>query len=113
MPIKLGPMPSIQVNARRQLVSPPEAVARTATPGRDQAAPGRPGQPGRAAKPPASQDGDRLEGQRSGAAADVSVHDDPRFVTDSEPDGSGSDITGSDLILRELGGKVIEEISEG
>ncbi len=37
--------------------------------------------------------------------------DDPRLQTDSEPPGPGVELTGTDLIVRELGGQVIEEIS--
>jgi DNA polymerase-3 subunit gamma/tau len=38
-------------------------------------------------------------------------HDDPRYDTDPQaPEGRG--VTGTDLILRELGGRVIEEIDE-
>jgi hypothetical protein len=37
--------------------------------------------------------------------------DDPRPLTDPTPAGPGDDLTGTDLIMRELGGRVIEEIS--
>ena len=37
--------------------------------------------------------------------------DDPRPLTDPTPPSPGDDLTGEDLILRELGGRVIEEIS--
>jgi DNA polymerase-3 subunit gamma/tau len=35
--------------------------------------------------------------------------DDPRPLTDAVPEGGGSDLTGSDLIMRELGGRMIDE----
>ncbi len=42
------------------------------------------------------------------AAAVSAVADDPRPFTDAVPDG-GNDLTGTDLIMRELGGRVIDE----
>ena len=38
--------------------------------------------------------------------------DDPRPQTDSEPPGPAGELTGTDLIMRELGGQVIEELRE-
>jgi hypothetical protein len=40
------------------------------------------------------------------------IQDDPRPLTDPAPPGAGDDITGTDLIMRELGGRVIGEVSE-
>jgi hypothetical protein len=40
------------------------------------------------------------------------MYDDPREQTDSVAPGT-VDVSGSDLIMRELGGQVIEEIGEG
>ncbi len=41
------------------------------------------------------------------------VYDDPREQTDPDEPGSAEVVSGSDLIMRELGGQVIEEIGEG
>jgi DNA polymerase III subunit gamma/tau len=46
-------------------------------------------------------------------ASSPSIYDDPREQTDPDQPGSADAIFGSDLIMRELGGKVIEEIGEG
>ncbi len=45
-------------------------------------------------------------------AVDPITNDDPRPLTDPIQPGSPQDVTGTDLILRELGGQVIEEINE-
>jgi hypothetical protein len=39
-------------------------------------------------------------------------HDDPRPQTDADQKGPADNVTGTDLIVRELGGTVIEEIGE-
>jgi hypothetical protein len=36
--------------------------------------------------------------------------DDPRPLTDDVPAGSADDLIGSDLIMRELGGRLIDEV---
>ncbi len=59
----------------------------------------------------AGPDGQRHEARRAGQAAGSAIIDDPRLLTDS-PEPGAADITGSDLILRELGGQVIEESGE-
>jgi hypothetical protein len=38
--------------------------------------------------------------------------DDPRSQTDAMPADAADDLTGTDLIMRELGGQVIDEITE-
>lgn len=38
--------------------------------------------------------------------------EDPRLQTDADPPGPDGELTGTDLVMRELGGQVIEEISE-
>jgi hypothetical protein len=40
------------------------------------------------------------------------MNDDPRSHTDADAPGSADDLIGTDLIMRELGGTVIEEIGE-
>jgi DNA polymerase-3 subunit gamma/tau len=49
--------------------------------------------------------------QRAGRGVGAAVRDDPRLTTDDTADGA-SDLTGTDLVLRELGGQVIDEIGE-
>ncbi|HEX9065398.1 MAG TPA: DNA polymerase III subunit gamma and tau [Streptosporangiaceae bacterium] len=49
-------------------------------------------------------------GPRRPAAGELS--DDPRTQTDSVPPGPAGELTGTDLIMRELGGKLIGETSE-
>ena len=44
---------------------------------------------------------------------DPVMSDDPRSHTDADAPGSADDLIGTDLIMRELGGTVIEEIGEG
>ncbi|MHB1433797.1 MAG: hypothetical protein ACYCVZ_17005, partial [Streptosporangiaceae bacterium] len=60
--------------------------------------PERPGGPGGGKSAPGAR-----AAQRPGA-----VSDDPRFMTDDDAGFDG--LVGSDLIARELGGKLIEEI---
>ncbi|HUD35452.1 MAG TPA: DNA polymerase III subunit gamma and tau [Streptosporangiaceae bacterium] len=48
----------------------------------------------------------------SATSGSASGDDDPRFDTDGSAPGSADNVTGTDLILRELGGRVIEEINE-
>ena len=40
------------------------------------------------------------------------MSDDPRPHTDAESGGETEDLTGTDLVMRELGGRVIEEITD-
>ena len=40
------------------------------------------------------------------------LDDDPRLVTDSAAPGSADEVVGTDLIMRELGGRIIEETDE-
>jgi hypothetical protein len=47
-----------------------------------------------------------------GKPGDSDINDDPRPLTDPVPAGAGDEITGTDLIMRELGGRMIGEISE-
>ncbi len=70
--------------------------------------------------PPASGQAQRAGGRGSGSrgpaaaaapAADPVLADDPRPLTDPTPTSPGDNVTGEDLIMRELGGRVIEEIS--
>jgi DNA polymerase-3 subunit gamma/tau len=49
---------------------------------------------------------------RSAKSGPAGGDDDPRFDTDGAAPGSADNVTGTDLILRELGGRVIEEIDE-
>jgi DNA polymerase III subunit gamma/tau len=49
---------------------------------------------------------------RKARPADPEVSDDPRLHTDQSEPGHGDDLSGTDLIMRELGGHVIEEIGE-
>jgi len=65
---------------------------------------GRPGSAGGSTARPA--------GARSGRPARSDLADDPRPHTDATPGGTANDLTGTDLIMRELGGHVIEEITE-
>ncbi|MDR2985629.1 MAG: DNA polymerase III subunit gamma and tau [Nocardiopsaceae bacterium] len=46
---------------------------------------------------------------RRGESSGPDLADDPRPHTDAVPDPSGRDLTGTDLIMRELGGRMIEE----
>ena len=78
---------------------PDRAVARSA----DRAS-GRSGRPGR------SGDGGPAPAARA-ARRPAAVTDDPRFMTDDDAGFDG--LVGSDLIARELGGKLIEEIGGG
>ena len=92
---------------------PPAAEARGGSPAADQARGGSPaaGQAHRAAG--------RGSGSRSPAPAAApsapsgapDLADDPRPLTDPTPPSPGDDLTGEDLIMRELGGRMIEEIS--
>jgi len=45
-------------------------------------------------------------------AAGSDVADDPRPLTDSEGDDGSDSLTGSDLVMRELGGRIIDEVGE-
>jgi DNA polymerase-3 subunit gamma/tau len=94
-------------------------------PAGDRSAPARTGK--RAADPPAGKSAGTRAGSRSTAAgsggspprarsargqaasADPIIHDDPRPLTDPDQPGLADDLTGSDLVMRELGGTVIEE----
>ena len=40
------------------------------------------------------------------------MHDDPRPLTDPDQPGPADDLTGTDLVMRELGGTVIEETGD-
>ncbi|HET9898547.1 MAG TPA: DNA polymerase III subunit gamma and tau [Streptosporangiaceae bacterium] len=53
----------------------------------------------------------RPEAGRARPAEATALNDDPRLITDNSEPGL-ADVTGTDLVMRELGGKVIEEISE-
>ncbi len=70
--------------------------------------------------PPASGQAHRAAGRGSGSrgpaaaaapSADPVLADDPRPLTDPTPPSPGDNLTGEDLIMRELGGRVIGEIS--
>jgi DNA polymerase-3 subunit gamma/tau len=68
------------------------------------------GRPAAGAKSPA---GGRAAGKPyRGQPGESDIHDDPRPLTDPAPAGAGDEITGTDLIMRELGGRMIDEISE-
>jgi DNA polymerase-3 subunit gamma/tau len=47
---------------------------------------------------------------RRGPPAGSDLADDPRPLTDAVPGDAGGDLTGTDLVMRELGGRVIDEI---
>jgi DNA polymerase-3 subunit gamma/tau len=84
---------------------PPPSTARAPRPDPPAAAPAAP--PARRAqakdtRPPAN----------GTPAARPSIHDDPREQTDPDQPGSVN-VSGTDLIMRELGGQVIEEFGEG
>ena len=66
---------------------------------------------GRGAREPTGHRGARPSAP-SPRSAESDPPDDPRPYTDATPDGA-EDLTGSDLIMRELGGRVIDEIGEG
>jgi len=94
----------------------------------DRPAPARPGKP--AADPPAGKSAGTRAGSRSTAGgsgrpaprgrsargkapnADPAIHDDPRPLTDPDQPGLADDLTGTDLVMRELGGTVIEETGD-
>jgi len=83
--------------------------------GRDSASsPRQPKRPGRPAADPVSGEATRTRPRSQGKARDFdpTMHDDPRPLTDPEQRGPGDDLTGTDLILRELGGTVIEETGD-
>jgi DNA polymerase III subunit gamma/tau len=65
----------------------------------------------RAAREPTARRGARPSAPSS-RSAESDPPDDPRPHTDATPDGA-EDLTGSDLVMRELGGRVIDEIGEG
>ena len=46
------------------------------------------------------------------SAGGPELADDPRPLTDPAPASRGDDLTGTDLVMRELGGRVIDEITE-
>jgi len=47
-----------------------------------------------------------------GQAADPALPDDPRPFTDAAAGDEANDLTGTDLVMRELGGRVIEELTD-
>ncbi len=53
----------------------------------------------------------RPSGGTAGAAG-AADDDDPRWLTDPGAAGAAPDVTGTDLIMRELGGRIIEETDE-
>jgi len=75
-----------------------------------------------AADPPADKaTGTRASGRSTPKASkargqasrqDPTMHDDPRPLTDPDQPGSAGDLTGTDLVMRELGGTVIEETGD-
>jgi DNA polymerase-3 subunit gamma/tau len=52
-------------------------------------------------------------GGRRGTAANAPPADDPRQFTDAAPSGSDRELIGSDLVMRELGGRIIGEVDGG
>jgi DNA polymerase-3 subunit gamma/tau len=74
-------------------------------------------EPGKAAgrKPASPADGPaRTPRPGAGTAAAMSAadDDDPRWLTDPGAAGAAPEVTGTDLIMRELGGRIIEETDE-
>jgi len=74
---------------------------------------------GAAGRSAASRPGPARRSTAAGAAgtpargpASSDLRDDPRPHTDATPAGAAGDLTGTDLIMRELGGHVIEESTE-
>jgi DNA polymerase-3 subunit gamma/tau len=61
---------------------------------------------------PAEEPGGRTAGAHRPADPGPAANDDPRPLTDPQAPASAPDVTGTDLIMRELGGQVIEEIGE-
>ncbi len=96
----------------------PDRAADRTGPGRRTGASARqrPGGPGQAAGAAAARaalaDAAGRAGRASRRPSASDLTDDPRLQTDSEPPGPAGELTGTDLILRELGGQVIEEVSE-
>ena len=66
---------------------------------------------GPAAREPTARRGARASAP-SARSAESDPSDDPRPHTDGTPDGA-DDLTGSDLVMRELGGRVIDETGDG
>jgi DNA polymerase III subunit gamma/tau len=54
----------------------------------------------------------RAESRNRAGGSGGSVHDDPRPLTDPDQPGQADDLTGTDLVMRELGGTVIEETGD-
>jgi DNA polymerase-3 subunit gamma/tau len=97
--------------------APPEEAERAAS---SRSAPARPSKP--AADPPAEKaTSTRTSGRSTPRASksrgqpsrqDPTMHDDPRPLTDPDQPGSAADLSGTDLVVRELGGTVIEETGD-
>ncbi|HYK34223.1 MAG TPA: DNA polymerase III subunit gamma and tau [Streptosporangiaceae bacterium] len=78
--------------------------------------------PARSSKPAADPPADKATPTRTRSSAskargkapqqDPTMHDDPRPLTDPDQPGPADDLTGTDLVMRELGGKVIEETGD-
>jgi DNA polymerase-3 subunit gamma/tau len=90
--------------------TPPEDAGRGAASSRQAKA--RPSKP--AADPPAERAAGTRGSGRSKARGqasdqDPTMHDDPRPLTDPDEQGRADGLTGTDLVMRELGGTVIEE----
>jgi DNA polymerase III subunit gamma/tau len=69
--------------------------------------------PGTSARGPASAaSSGGASAARRGRSADPALSDDPRPFTDAGADGEADDLTGTDLVMRELGGQVIGEVTD-
>jgi DNA polymerase-3 subunit gamma/tau len=64
----------------------------------------------RSSRPPRPSGRTTSKSARRGQSTGSELADDPRPHTDAATDGGGDDLTGKDLIVRELGGRMIEEI---